>query len=204
MTMKEQTMHKQCLLVFHFHPSLTLRRSHQVVLLQKGDNALLADLPRRARAYLTATLITRLIIVLATETRAVPLAMTRTREHETITTATTDDMIITNLIEETMITEEIMTVTAPATVMTPAKDAATFGTATATMTAVVTVKNGIMTADAISVTIMTVTVAVIAHHVDVREVVGGTTDHGHLGVVHVSILSLHELKSFIEPPGSTL
>ena len=150
-----------------------------------------------------------LTIVLATETRAVPLATTRTREHETIITVTTDDTTlgITSLIGGATITAGIMTVTAPATVTTLAKDAAIIVTATATMTATVTMKNGIMTVDAINVIIMIVTVAAIAHHVDVPEVVGGTTDHGHPGVVHVSSISPHELKSSVDqaqsyPPAS--
>jgi hypothetical protein len=163
-----------------------LKHSHQVALLQIGDNTLLENPPRRGHASLTVTLIVPLTIVLATETRAVPLATTQTREHETIITVMTDGMTLGTT---SLITGEIMTATAPATVTVLAKDAALTVTATAIMTAAVTVKDEIMTADAISVTTMIVTVVAIAHHVDVPEAVGETTDHGHPGVVQVSIIS---------------
>ena len=93
-----------------------------------------------------------------------------------------------------------MTATAPATVTVLAKDAAL--TVTGIMTAAVTVKDEIMTADAISVATMIVTVVAIAHHVDVPEAIGGTTDHGHPGVVHVSILcrTWARLIRSVEPP----
>jgi hypothetical protein len=166
----------------------------QVALLQRGVNALLADPPRHARAHPTATP-TTLTIVLAIETRAVPLATIRTAEEETIIVATIDDMTLgtTSLIEGIMTAEEIMTVTVRATMTTVVTDAALFATATGIepTTAAVIMKNGIMTVDATNATIMTVTVGAIAHRADVPEVGGGIRDRGHPAVVHVSLFSPH-------------
>jgi hypothetical protein len=184
---------QQCLPLFHFHPNPTLKLS-QVALLQRGVSALLTDPPRHARAHPTATL-TTLTIVLALETRAVPLATIRTAEEETIIVATIDDMTLgtTSLIEGIMTAEEIMTATVRATMTTVVTDAALFVTATGIepTTAAVIMKNGILTVDATNATIMTVTVDAIAHRADVPGVGGGIRDRGHPAVVHVSLLSSH-------------
>jgi len=121
-------------------------------------------------------------IVLVLGTHAVPLALTRTGEGETIIVAVTDVMTpagITNLIGGT---EETLTdTTVLATTTMVATRAAMFVTAAAIM------KKGIMTVVATNVISMTATVDAIAHRVDVPGVGGGMTDH-HPVVVHVGFL----------------
>ncbi|KAI0306779.1 hypothetical protein B0F90DRAFT_818223 [Multifurca ochricompacta] len=164
----------ECLQLFHFHPSLTLRHS-QVALLPIGVNILLASHPHHVRAQTTVTLTIPTTIVLAI--RVALHATIQMDEHETTITATTDDMIpgITSLTERTMTTGGTTTATVHATVTMAATDAAT--------NVVVTMKSGITTEDVITETVATT--RAIARRVDVPGVVGGMDDRGHLVAVQL-------------------
>jgi hypothetical protein len=166
----------QCLPLFHFHPSLTLILSRFAVSVLPIDPLPLPLVP----AHLSATP-TTLTIVPVTGTHAVP----RTGEGEggTIIVAVADVMTpagIMNLIRGTGETMTGATVLATTTMV--ATRAAIFVTAAATM------KKGITTVDATNVITMTATVDAIAHRVDVPEVGGGMSDHGHPVVVQVGCL----------------
>jgi len=81
-----------------------------------------------------------------------------------------------------MTTEGTMTATVHATETVVATDVAT------SATAVVIMKDGTVTVDATNATTLTVIVGAIPLRADVPGVGDGMTDHGHLGVVHVSHL----------------